>query len=1122
MIRPLSSMTRNSEDASPHLPDNPPPNPDPADGRIRATDSVPLEQPAFPSIEIIGDKLCRLNVVDSPIGLQLEPIQRNPKRHDYLSKASFRILVENRTVCHLTVGRKLTPLWERTQAFASACPEIACRPLFFHRSGEWDYLGIEFFDGRNLDSLAMEGQLTPTEALKHGGAVLAALERTLQPSTAEAAAREIDGIFAQVCALPLFAEFDRNFLQQVFFPFVRAGALTGPFRTRWTNGDLIPRNVLVDQPGRVHLVDYEFAARTHFFAEDAWRWRTFSTLPPEARDLPGLGDATMQESWIEAFFLLRQLILAHEINGSSQAAVDLRPAIDRLVALAAKGYPAFGTNTFLQMLASVPRLKELGRAVTGDALGELMRLRDLLYQREEKIRAMQASFSWQSTAPLRALRRTLLDRYSPPLPPPPNPALLPKFDFPYSPRDFEDDTTQFNHGIDHPRTWARLAGPVEVKGWCFAVDQTPLNAVRARVGDRIFSGVYGQSRPDIAARYPQFSLAEPCGFKIELTCEPNDNLVVIEVGDEQGNWHRILTRSLGKSAPYENYDLWVRVHDTLTSEAVVRIRRSLQRLRRRPLISVLMPVYNPPEKWLVHAIESVRSQIYDQWELCIADDASTAPHIRPLLKKAAAEDSRIKVVFRETNGHISAASNSALALAQGDFVALLDHDDELRPHALACIALELDRFPDADLIYSDEDKINDEGFRYGPYFKPDWNPDLFLAQNFICHLGAYRTTLLRELGGFRVGYEGSQDWDLAMRVIERIPPSHIRHIPRILYHWRAVQGSTAIHVSEKNYSVTAAGKVVADHFERVGIKATVSPTKGHYWRVHYPLPNPAPSVTLIIPTRNRAKLLRPCIVSILKKTTYPDYKILVVDNNSDEPETLAYLDELRQHPRCRVLTFPGPFNYSAINNFAVNQTDSPLVGLLNNDLEVINSDWLEEMASQALRPEIGCVGAKLYYPDGRIQHAGLILGIGGMAGHAWHGFPRDTHGQGYRALLPQTMSAVTAACLVIRRETYFKVGGLDEENFKVALNDVDFCLKVRAAGFRNLFTPFAELYHHESASRGYEDTEEKRQRFSSEVERLQRKWGEALFNDPAYNPNLTLDRVDFSLANPPRGPAFGQ
>ncbi|HTQ31188.1 MAG TPA: glycosyltransferase family 2 protein, partial [Opitutaceae bacterium] len=355
------------------------------------------------------------------------------------------------------------------------------------------------------------------------------------------------------------------------------------------------------------------------------------------------------------------------------------------------------------------------------------------------------------------------------------------------------------------------------------------------------------------------------------------------------------------------------------------------------------------------------------------------------------------------------------------------------------------------------------------------------------------------------------------------PPERIRHIPRILYHWRAIPGSTAVRVDQKKYTVTAAEKVLQDHFTRTGVKAALTPAPGDYWRVHYPLPQPAPRVTLIIPTRNRLNVLRPCLVSILEKTAYPNYEILVVDNDSDEPETRAYLEELCRDPRCRVIAFAGPFNFSALNNFAVRQTDAPLIGLLNNDLEVIRGDWLDEMASQALRPEIGCVGAKLYYPDGRIQHAGVILGLGRLAaGHAWHGHPRETTGPGYRAILQQGLSAVTAACLVIRRATYLQVGGLDEEVFKIGLNDVDFCLKVRAAGYRNLFTPFAEFYHHESASRGYEDTPEKQARFFKEAECLRKKWGDLLFNDPAYNPNLTLDNSDFGLAFPPRVPLLGQ
>ncbi|HUR58418.1 MAG TPA: glycosyltransferase family 2 protein, partial [Opitutaceae bacterium] len=540
--------------------------------------------------------------------------------------------------------------------------------------------------------------------------------------------------------------------------------------------------------------------------------------------------------------------------------------------------------------------------------------------------------------------------------------------------------------------------------------------------------------------------------------------------------------------------------------------------KKRPLISVLMPVYNDKpeqEKPLIEAIESVRRQLYDNWELCISDDASKSPHVRKVLERFQKKDSRIKLVFRETNGHISANSNSALALAHGEFIALLDHDDEIRPHALACVALELDAHPDADLVYSDEDKIDENGHRYDHYFKPDWNPDLFNVQNYVSHLGVYRTLLVREVGGFRMGYEGSQDWDLAMRVTERSAPDRIRHIPKILYHWRSVPGSTAMLIGAKSYATSAAEKVITEHFARTGVNATITPTKGSYWRVHYPIPDPAPRVTIVIPTRNRLGVLKPCVTSLLEKTTYAHFDLLVVDNDSDDPETLAYLDELRAHDRVNVVHFPGEFNFSAINNFGVSQTDAPIVGLLNNDLEVINGDWLDEMVSHALRPEIGCVGAKLYYPDDRIQHAGVILGIGGVAAHAWQTHPRGAAGQAHRNLLQQNLSAVTAACLVIRREVFQQVDGFDEK-LKVAFNDIDFCLKVRAAGYRNLWTPYAELYHHESASRGAEDTLEKRDRFRGEVEYITAKWGDALLNDPAYNPNLTLTINDFTLSTPPR------
>lgn len=374
----------------------------------------PAESPVLPSLEAIRDELLRnAHVFNAPSGLHLESIPGNPDRIDCLSRAHFRVRDGNRTLCRLTVARNLTPLWERIQAFAGACPEIACRPLFCHRSSEWTYLGVEFFDGQDLESLATAGRLTPAEAINHGEKIVAALERTLQPSNAEAATREIERLFAQVCSLPLFVEFDRDFLRQFVFPFVRAGALAGPYHTRWTNGDLIPRNVIVDQQGQARLVDYEFAACTHFFAEDGWRWRIFSTLPPEARNLPAFGEAGRQkEPWLEGFFLLKQLILAHATNHRAKAVADSRPTIDRLVALIAETQPSFRSSAFLQPLARSHEMEEsLVKALASirEAQHELAHLRNLLYQREKKIRIMQESFSWRITAPLRALRRALLD-----------------------------------------------------------------------------------------------------------------------------------------------------------------------------------------------------------------------------------------------------------------------------------------------------------------------------------------------------------------------------------------------------------------------------------------------------------------------------------------------------------------------------------------------------------------------------------------------------------------------------------------------------------------------------------------------------------------------------------------
>jgi GT2 family glycosyltransferase len=567
------------------------------------------------------------------------------------------------------------------------------------------------------------------------------------------------------------------------------------------------------------------------------------------------------------------------------------------------------------------------------------------------------------------------------------------------------------------------------------------------------------------------------------------------------------------------YDLWVDNFGKLTHEDREVIKRKAAALSPAPKISVLMPVYNPDPRWLSAAVESVKAQIYPHWELCIADDCSPNPEVRNMLSRYAAEDARIKVVFRDANGHISRASNDALALCTGEFTALLDHDDELSEDALYWVAEELRQFPNADLLYSDEDKIDAGGRRFHPHFKMNWNPDLFYSVNVVTHLAVFRTALLNQIGGFRVGFEGSQDYDLVLRVVEKTQVDKIRHIPRILYHWRAIPTSTADNPAAKDYAHFAARRAIADHFRRRDVKAEVEAGYGSYHRVKYAEPAPLPKVTAIVCTRDRLELLRGIIEGLRTQTNYPNLEILIVDNQSREPETRAYFAEISQDPKVRVIKYDEPFNFSAMNNFAVEQSEGELLAFLNNDLLVIQPDWLREMVTLAVRPECGAVGARLLYPTGEIQHAGIILGIGGVAGHA-HRFTDGSEG-GYmsRSKLVQNFSAVTAACMVMRRSVFNEAGGFDEENLPVAFNDVDLCLKVRSLGYGITYTPYAELYHLESASRGSDVSKTNRPRFAREIEFMKKKWGEALTNDPYYNPNLTLVEENYTMAFPPRVPA---
>ena len=568
-----------------------------------------------------------------------------------------------------------------------------------------------------------------------------------------------------------------------------------------------------------------------------------------------------------------------------------------------------------------------------------------------------------------------------------------------------------------------------------------------------------------------------------------------------------------------SYADWVKQFDTIGPRERIALRRDLRGLRRHPLISVVMPVYDPDLGHLSSAIDSVRSQIYERWELCIADDASTDPSVARTLKQYATADSRIKLTFRERNGHIAACSNSALELATGEWVALLDQDDLLSEHALAVVAATIVENPEAGLIYSDEDKIDLTGVRYQPFFKPDWNPELLLGQNYINHLAIYRHTLLRDVAGFREGYEGAQDYDLALRCAEKLQPAQIRHIPRVLYHWRMVEGSAAALPDAKPYAPGAARRAIAHHLKRRNISGEVvaCPDNEAWNRVIYHLRSPFPLVSIIIPTRDQVVLLQRCLASSRQNTDYGPIEIVIVDNGSTDPETHAFFRDLVQDASIHIVTDPGEFNFSRLINRGAKVARGEILALVNNDVEAQESGWLREMVSHAIRPETGAVGARLWYPDGTLQHAGVVLGLHGVASHAFQRFPPHPIAPMNRTfVLSQNYSAVTAACMLVRKTIFDHVGGFDE-NLANNFNDVDFCLRLRERGLEIIWTPHANLMHRESASRGRDSGSQESAQLPREATYMQEKWSEQLWRDPFYSPNLSHS-VAFTLAWPPRIP----
>lgn len=568
-------------------------------------------------------------------------------------------------------------------------------------------------------------------------------------------------------------------------------------------------------------------------------------------------------------------------------------------------------------------------------------------------------------------------------------------------------------------------------------------------------------------------------------------------------WIRLCERMEPEEVPYGP---WYEKHRPLESE----LEKQREKVwKETPVFSIVVPAYRTPVLFLEQMIESVRSQTYPFWELCIANASPDDAQMTEVLLKYTRTDHRIHVKNLDENLGIAENTNEAFSMASGIFVGLLDHDDLLAPQALYRMREMLEK-KQVDVFYTDEDKVTTDLSEYfQPHFKPDYNLDLLRSNNYITHFFVAKTELVRKVGGFRREYDGAQDYDFIFRCVEQA--EEICHIPEILYHWRTHKESTSDNPVSKMYAFEAGKRAIEGNLERCGVQAVVSHTKDlGFYQVEYPVQG-SPLVSVLIPNKDQKESLKKCLDSVFEKTTYSNYEIIIIENNSIESETFEYYRELQKRSNVKVITWKEGFNYSAINNFGEKEASGDYLLFLNNDVEVINPRWMEEMLGNCQRPEVGITGAKLYYPDDTIQHAGTIIGIGGIAGHAFLNMPRSRTGYLHKASIQMDLSAVTAACMMMKRSVFEQLGGF-EEKLTVAFNDVDLCLRTVQAGYLVVYNPKVELYHYESKSRGSEDNDEKVRRFQSEIEFMRTRWITILKEgDPNYNKNLTLSKWNYSL-----------
>ena len=1025
-------------------------------------------------------------------------------------KRYYSLSIKDVKTFHITICDSAHNIFNKSKLYQNTYEEFSVKPISFIKKENKTLFIQEYFEGKTLDELYEKNEIEIDNVnyiLEHIFDVYRNVSRSSNPSSIESEFIEFKENFL---ALKIFHKTDREFLQKSLFEPILNKIINIEPTIRVSNGDLVARNILVSTNLDFRVIDYEYTHDTNFHQDDLIRLSWFTNS--KFAKLPILKDMQRQiEPEIYCYSYLRQTFLnSFSFTNKKLSKSFLHELSQSIEFLKKNNKPCF-------ILTEIKNLYEKKNNLTEDLLS-LQISSGILFEKAEKSNKKID------------LKRDLIELLIKENNNLENSVISLRDELAITKNNYRSLLTSIYHDyftLNNLLLTIRKSFFYKI----FKLFYKNMYCFKIKVNFDVYA--YLIYNPDLREKFgDDLQAAEfhywNVGRYEKRRCNLDDFDVRTylalnpDVESVFGNDYQAATNHYYNYGQFEqrhtsfveikncrSYKMWVAHYDSQSPTRDFRYFNNLKNLKKQPLISVVIPVWKPNLKWLKECINSVLNQIYGNWEVCIVDDCSNSPQLDYVLNKFAGQNARIKYKLNTKHSHISSTLNDGIKLSSGAYVCFLDQDDLLSPYALYCIVKAINDDQKLKWIYTDEDKISEKGKRKSPHFKPDWNYDLLTSINYICHLSCIERESLQKVGQFRLGYEGSQDWDLYLRLSKFLKESEIHHIPKILYHWRVHRSSTSSKSFVKHYAILSARKALSSHFKSQKAKITLSNESvvDNRWHVSF-FHSFKPRICLIVPTKDRLDLLEPCVDSILTKTDYPNFELLIIDNNSEQEETRLYLSSL-QDKRVRIYNDRKGFNHSRIMNEAVKEIQDDFVCFLNNDIEVISTNWLSEMIGDAMRPEVGCVGAKLLYPNGEVQHAGVIIGLRGVAGHVKNcdrGFIRYDCKQNY--------SAITGACMLMKKTHFNLVKGFDEVHLPTHFNDVDLCLKLRKKGLNIVFNPKSVLYHHESASRGLPTDKVNNDDFNKAVHFMRCKWKETLATDKYYNPNYSYEFEGFKLSFP--------